>query len=88
MKTLRPFLIALTLLFGSPLWAETIDINTADAETLKNELAGVGPTRAKAIIAYREKHGPFKRVEDLLNVEGIGNRTVATNRENIVFKTK
>jgi competence protein ComEA len=48
-----------------------ININTATAIELE-QLAGVGPSTAKAIIEFREKNGAFKTVEDLLNVHGIG----------------
>ena len=49
-----------------------VNINTADAEALTT-LSGVGPSRAEDIIAYRQKHGPFAAVEDVMNVTGIGN---------------
>lgn len=48
-----------------------MDINTADAGTLE-ELPGVGPATAEAIVAYREANGPFRAVDDLQNVKGIG----------------
>lgn len=48
-----------------------INLNLASAIELE-QLPGVGPTTAKAIIAYREKNGAFARVEDLLKVSGIG----------------
>ena len=76
----------LTLLVACmPLWAFAgpVDINTADAETISTELKGVGLTKAKAIVEYREKHGPFKSPEDLSLVKGIGDRTVEINRANI-----
>lgn len=68
-----------------PLWAFAgpVDINTADAETISNELEGVGLTKAQAIVEYRQKHGPFKSAEDLSLVKGIGDRTVELNRSNI-----
>ncbi len=88
MKLIRTFLVAVALVFAAPVWANAVNINTADAETLKNELAGVGPTRAKAIVEYRKKHGPFKKVEDLLKVEGIGKRTFAVNRKIITVEGK
>jgi len=68
-----------------PLWAFAgpVDINTADAETISNELDGVGLTKAQAIVEYRKKHGPFKSPEDLSLVKGIGERTVALNKDNI-----
>ena len=49
----------------------SININTATAIELE-QLAGVGPSTAKAIIEFRQKNGVFKTVEDLLNVRGIG----------------
>lgn len=73
------------LLACLPLWAFAgpVDINTADAETLSAELNGVGLAKAKAIVEYREKYGPFKSPDDLSLVKGIGERTVELNRENI-----
>jgi competence protein ComEA len=68
-----------------PLWAFAgpVDINSADAETISNELDGVGLTKAQAIVEYRKKHGPFKSAEDLSLVKGIGERTVEINKANI-----
>ncbi len=80
----------LTLLVAClPLWAFAgpVDINTADAETISAELNGVGMSKAKAIVEYREKHGPFKNPEDLSLVKGIGDRTVEINRANIRVTT-
>ena len=74
-----------------PLWAFAgpVDINTADAQTISEELDGVGLTKAQAIVEYREKHGPFKSADDLSLVKGIGDRTVDLNRSNIrVASTK
>lgn len=56
-----------------------VNINTADAAGLANGLVGVGLSKAKSIIAYREQHGPFKKVEDLALVKGIGDAIVARN---------
>lgn len=50
---------------------ETVNINVADAKQLES-LPGVGPTTAQAIIAYRTSHGPFRSVDDLGKVKGIG----------------
>lgn len=68
-----------------PLWAYAgpVNINTADAETISKELDGVGLTKARAIVEYRQKHGPFKSADDLSLVKGIGERTVDLNRSNI-----
>lgn len=53
-----------------------VDLNTATAEELQ-ALPGIGETRAAAIVAYREEHGPFTYVEDLLAVSGIGEGILA-----------
>jgi competence ComEA-like helix-hairpin-helix protein len=53
-----------------------IDINAASAKELE-ELPGVGPTTAKAIIQFREKTGRFRRVEDLLAIRGISETKLA-----------
>lgn len=50
-----------------------LDINGATAEQL-DTLPGIGASKAKAIVDYREANGRFKRVEDLLNVKGIGSK--------------
>lgn len=51
-----------------------VNINTATADQLE-ALPGIGPSMAKRIVAYREKNGPFKKVEDLMNVQGIGEKS-------------
>ncbi|AHL75040.1 competence protein ComEA [Stutzerimonas stutzeri] len=60
--------------------AGAINLNSADAETLTRELKGIGATKAKAIVAYREAHGPFASVDELLEVKGIGAATLEKNR--------
>jgi competence ComEA-like helix-hairpin-helix protein len=49
----------------------TLNLNTADAERLQ-ALPGIGPALAEGVVAYRQEHGPFQTVEDLLRVPGIG----------------
>ena len=71
-------LAAPTLLLAGP-----VDVNTADAETISAELKGIGLAKAKAIVEYREKHGPFRSADDLTLVKGIGGRTVEINRSDI-----
>lgn len=57
-----------------------ININSADAETLVT-LTGIGDTKAKAIIAYREANGPFSSIEELVNVKGIAALTLDVFRD-------
>jgi comEA protein len=51
-----------------------LDLNKATAAQLE-KLPGVGPATATRIVEYREKNGAFKKVEDLMNVRGIGEKT-------------
>lgn len=60
-----------------------VNLNTADADTLQRELAGIGETKAKAIVAYREEHGNFASVDELLEVKGIGPATLEKNRDKL-----
>ena len=57
-----------------------VDLNRATLEQL-DALPGIGPAKARAIIAYRETNGPFRKAEDLLNVSGIGAATFEKLRE-------
>lgn len=59
-----------------------INLNTATASEL-DSLTGVGPSTAKAIISYRTKKGSFSKVEDLLNVPGIGPAKLAALRDQV-----
>ncbi len=84
MKVIKQFLFALLLGFAGLAFAgETVDINTADANTLVKILKGVGPDRAAAIIEYRDKNGPFKSADELAKVNGIGKKLVDMNRDAI-----
>ena len=63
-----------------------VNINQAGAAELAEALKGVGLSRANAIVAYRKSHGPFKSVEALANVKGIGASTLKRNRGHITLK--
>jgi len=81
MKILRRLLVVCLLLV--PLVAisdPVVNINTADSERLVDDLVGIGPQKALAIVRYRQQNGPFKQVEDLALVSGIGAKTVEENR--------
>lgn len=56
-----------------------VSINTASAEELARAMNGVGLKKAQAIVSYREEYGPFKTVEDLKQVPGMGNSLVERN---------
>jgi competence protein ComEA len=59
---------------GSP--ASLVNLNTADQATLET-LPGVGPVTASSILAWRDEHGGFTSVDELLEVDGIGEATLA-----------
>lgn len=60
--------------------ASRVDINQAGAAELEAGLDGIGPAKAAAIIAWREQNGPFRSLEDLLDVKGIGPAFLEKNR--------
>ena len=63
-----------------------VNLNTASVEEL-TALPGIGPSYAKRIVDYREKNGPFKKVEDLLNVQGIGEKTFEKLRDRVTISS-
>ena len=65
--------------------AGPVNVNTADAATISAELKGIGPAKARAIVEYREKYGPFESIDDLTLVSGIGERTIEQNRADILL---
>ncbi len=63
-----------------------VNINTADTETLARELNGVGAAKALAIVEYREAHGEFSSVDELLEVKGIGMAILEKNLNKLTVK--
>ncbi len=66
--------------------AKPLDLNTATVEELQ-QLPEIGPTTAKAIVRFREKSGPFRRVEDLLAVRGITRRRLEKLRPYVTVQS-
>ena len=64
-------LMLVLALFSTVTFSQAIDINTASAEELAKGVQGLGPTKAAAIVKYREANGPFQSVNDLTKVTGI-----------------
>lgn len=60
-------------------WATKVSINHASAEQLAQALNGVGLKKAQAIVSYREEYGPFKTLDDLKQVPGMGSALVERN---------
>ena len=64
-----------------------VDINTANIAELQ-QLRGIGAKKAADIIAYREKHGEFKSVDELINVKGIGKVTLENLCDELVVSSE
>ncbi|CEG27938.1 helix-hairpin-helix domain-containing protein [Bacillus sp. B-jedd] len=62
-----------------------ININKADASELQN-IPGIGPSKAAAIIDYREKNGPFKEPEQLMEISGIGEKTFEKMKDAVTVR--
>ncbi len=60
-----------------------VNINTASAEQLSGVLKGIGIKKAQAIVSWREKNGKFASIEQLLEVKGIGEKTLTLNKSKI-----
>lgn len=89
MKKLSQLFLAAVFLFASHFAiADVVNINTADAATLAANIVGVGDKKAQAIVNFREEHGPFRSVDELTQVKGIGLKLVENNRENLTIKSK
>ena len=66
--------------------ATTLDLNTADEHALL-ALPGIGPARARAILAFRASHGGFRSVSQLLNIKGIGRALLKELRPLVTIST-
>ncbi|BBN64409.1 MULTISPECIES: ComEA family DNA-binding protein [Pseudomonas] len=64
---------------------DRVNLNTADAQTLQKELAGIGKNKADAIVAYREANGDFTSIDELIEVKGIGKAILERNREKLAI---
>ena len=80
--------LAMVVAFSAPAWAGDagkINLNKATAAEL-SQLKGIGMKYAKRIVEFRDKNGPFKQVEDLLKVQGIGPKTLEKNKDRIIVE--
>ncbi len=84
MKSL--FTLLATAMFSVwALAAQPVNVNSASADELSESLKGIGMSKAEAIVNYRNENGQFKHIDELVNVKGIGIRTVDINREYILL---
>lgn len=85
MKSLA--ILLATGLFSIWAWAvQPVNVNSASAEEMAEALKGIGMSKAEAIVNYRNTNGQFKHIDELVNVKGIGIRTVDINREYILLE--
>ena len=79
-------IFAVFVMFSANVYAqekEKVNINTATVKELV-QLKGVGNQYAQKIVSYREAEGPFKKPEDIMNVQGVGQKTWEMNKDLIV----
>lgn len=79
-------LIASSLLFTAVWAAGPVNVNTASAEEISESLKGIGLSKAQLIVDYREANGSFLHVDELVNVKGIGLKTIDQNRDMIILQ--
>jgi competence protein ComEA len=88
-KTLAVFSIfALLMMFSLNVYAQEngkVNINTATVQELV-QLKGVGTQYAQRIVEFREANGPFQKPEDIMKVQGVGQKTWEMNKELIVLE--
>ena len=83
------FASLLACLLSFPVWAaDSVNINTASAEEIAATLTGVGLSKAEEIVRYRETNGAFADIDELVNVKGVGLKTVDRNRDKITIEVK
>ncbi len=87
MKKICTQLLLLLVLFSSiQVVAAPVNVNTASLEQLVDNLDGIGAHKAQAIIDYREQHGEFRQLDDLLKVKGIGPSLIEKNQQDFLFQ--
>lgn len=65
--------------------SQGVNVNQADAAELQ-AINGIGPSKAEAIITYREEHGEFQQIEDLRNISGFGEKTIERLKNQLTVK--
>jgi competence protein ComEA len=90
MDVMKFFLILILagFLMGAVWAAEPVNVNTATAEEISQNLKGIGLSKARSIVDYREANGSFLHIDELVNVKGIGVKTLDNNRGMILLENE
>ena len=64
---------------------QKIDLNTASADEIAEALSGVGPAKAQAMVKYRNEPGPFRSLDEVLEIKGFGPSILARNKSRILL---
>lgn len=86
MKLLKVTTVTAALFFSTLATASPVNINTASADQISTSLSGIGTSKARAIVHFRDRNGPFKKSEDVIQVKGIGNSIYDKNKMDILVK--
>ena len=79
----RSLIVLCFLLLSSYISAAPVNINQANADTIAKSLNGIGPGKAAAIVQFRNDNGPFKTIDELKYVKGIGKKTLEKIRVDV-----
>lgn len=80
---MKRFMLSLFMLFAfSGFSYAAVDLNAATKEELE-AVTGIGPVKAEAIVEYRKHNGPFKKVDDLKEIKGFGDKSVDKLRSEV-----
>ncbi len=85
MKLIQTLVTVGALIFTFNVCADPVNINTANAENIAENLKGIGAKKADAIVKFRKDNGKFKAIEELDQVKGIGAKTIEKNRADILL---
>ncbi|MDX8391353.1 MAG: helix-hairpin-helix domain-containing protein [Mariprofundaceae bacterium] len=81
-KVFAAMVVALCIAVGSAWAGDAVNVNTATVKELQ-KVHGIGAKTAAKIIAYRNEFGPFKSVEDLMHIKGIGKKKLAKAKDEL-----
>ena len=74
-----------SILLAGSVFASPVDINSASAVSLAENIQGIGPKLAQAVVDYRKENGPFLAVEHLMDVKGIGPAILERNLDQLLI---